>query len=134
MTDPNNDATMAGGMYWLDNLRTFMIFLVVVLHAGLVYESSGVSAFFWIVDDPAANDRSGLLNLVLDIFVMSTIFFVSGLLTPASAARKGPQAFLKSKFRRLIVPWIIASLTLLPLYKVIFLYSFINPAGASCPR
>lgn len=28
-------------VYFLDNLRTFLIFLVVVVHAGVVYESSG---------------------------------------------------------------------------------------------
>jgi surface polysaccharide O-acyltransferase-like enzyme len=29
-------------IYWLDNLRTFMIFLVVLLHAALVYEKTGL--------------------------------------------------------------------------------------------
>ncbi len=110
-------------IYWLDNLRTFAVFLVVLLHAGLVYESSGITAFFWVVDDPATNDLSGIINLVLDIFVMATIFFVAGFFTPASLDRKTPWAFLRSKFKRLYVPWIIAVLTLIPLYKVIFLYS-----------
>ena len=110
-------------IFWLDNLRTFAVFLVVLLHAGLVYESSGLTAFFWIVDDPATNDLSGIVNLVLDIFVMSAIFFVAGFFTPPSLARKTPWAFLRSKFKRLYVPWIIAVLTLIPLYKVIFLYS-----------
>ena len=110
-------------VYWLDNLRTFAVFLVVLLHAGLVYESSGITAFFWIVDDPATNDLSGIVNLVLDIFVMSTIFFIAGFFTPPSLARKTPWAFLRSKFKRLYVPWIVAVLTLIPLYKVIFLYS-----------
>jgi len=36
---------------------------------------------------------------------------------------KSGWAFLKSRFRRLMIPWIIAVLTLIPLYKVIFLYS-----------
>lgn len=31
--------------------------------------------------------------------------------------------FLKSRFKRLIIPWIVAVLTLIPLYKIIFLYS-----------
>jgi peptidoglycan/LPS O-acetylase OafA/YrhL len=110
-------------MYWLDNLRTFMVFLVVVLHAGLVYESSGIAGYFWIVDDPSTNDISGLVNLILDIFVMPTIFLISGFLTPLSLEKRTWLAFVKSRFRRLMVPWIIAVLTLLPIYKVIFLYS-----------
>ena len=31
-------------LYYLDNLRTFLIFLVVLVHAGVVYESSGIMA------------------------------------------------------------------------------------------
>jgi hypothetical protein len=100
-----------------------MIFLVVLLHAGLVYESSGITAFFWIVDDPSTNDLSGILNLIIDIFAMPAIFFVSGFFVLHSLKNKKGLDFVKSKFKRLIVPWAIAVLTLLPLYKVIFLYS-----------
>jgi fucose 4-O-acetylase-like acetyltransferase len=107
----------------MDNLRTFIIFLVVLYHAGGVYESSGIWASFWLVDDPATNDLVGILNLIIDIFVMPTLFFISGYLTPMSLRDKTGWAFLKARFRRLIVPWIIAVLTLIPLYKVIFLYS-----------
>ncbi len=110
-------------IYFLDNLRTFMIFLVVLFHAGWVYESSGSGASFWIVDDPATNDLCGLLNLVLDIFVLPTIFFVSGFLAPASLRSKTAWTFVKAKSTRLMLPWAIAVLTLIPLYKVIFLYS-----------
>lgn len=109
--------------HFLDNLRTFSIFLVVLVHAGMVYESSGLMAPFWIVDDPATSKLPGLVNLVLDLFVMPTIFFVSGFLAPSSLDRKGAARFLASKLRRLMIPWLLAVLTLIPLYKVIFLYS-----------
>lgn len=110
-------------LYFLENLRTFLIFLVVLVHAGVVYESSGLMAPFWIVDDPATSDLPGLVNLILDIFVMATIFFVSGFLAPSSLERQGTGRFLASKVRRLIVPWLIAVFTLMPVYKVIFLSS-----------
>ncbi|MHC4118468.1 MAG: acyltransferase family protein [Planctomycetota bacterium] len=110
-------------IYFLDNLRTFMIFLVVLVHAGGVYESSGSWASFWIVDDPSTNNLSGLLFLILDSFTVPTIFFISGFFAPLSMQHRGGRAFLKSKFTRLMVPWLVAVLTLIPLYKVIFLYS-----------
>jgi acyltransferase-like protein len=110
-------------IHFLDNLRTFTVFLVVLCHAGGVYESSGIWASFWIVDDPATNDLSGLLNIILDIFMMPTLFFVSGYLAPASLQTKNAWPFLKSRFKRLMIPWIIAALTLLPVYKIIFLDS-----------
>ncbi len=110
-------------LYSLDNLRTFLIFLVVLCHAGIVYESSGIGALFWIVDDPSTSELPGLVNLLLDIFVMPTIFFISGFFAPMSLERKGSWRFLKAKFRRLMIPWVIAVFTLIPIYKVIFLYS-----------
>ena len=110
-------------IYFLDNLRTFMIFLVVVLHTGLVYEKSAFSSFYWIVYDPSTNELVGVLRVVMDLFIMSTIFFIAGYLTPMSLKTKTPYTFLKSKFKRLIIPWIIAVLTLIPLYKYLFLLS-----------
>ena len=122
----NEKSTSTGNrIYWLDNLRTFMIFLVILLHAGIVYESSGISAYIsWIVVDPSTNDLSGILSFViLDIFIMPTLFFIAGFFVPLSLKNKEGWAFLKSRFKRLIIPWLIAVLTLIPLYKVIFLYS-----------
>jgi hypothetical protein len=110
-------------VFFLDDLRTIIIVLVVVYHAGGVYESTGAWASFWIVDDPATNAFSGLLGLVLDIFLMATMFFISGYFTPASLNDRTAWKFIKGKFRRLALPWIIAVLTLVPLYKVIFLRS-----------
>lgn len=112
-------------IYWLDNLRTVMIFLVILLHAGLVYESSGINEYIaWIVVDPSTNDISGILSFVfLDIFVMATLFYVAGYFTPLSLDRKDGWEFVKARFIRLIVPWFIAVLALIPLYKVIYYYS-----------
>ena len=108
---------------WLDNLRTFLIFLVVLVHASGVYEASGGWGSFWIVDDAATNNASGLIFLVLDIFVMPMMFLISGYLTPSSVDRKSPMKFISWKLKRLMLPWFVAVLTLIPLYKVIFLAS-----------
>jgi hypothetical protein len=51
------------------------------------------------------------------------MFFIAGYLTPASIDRKSGREFLKGKVRRLLVPWLIAVLVLIPVYNVIFLYS-----------
>ena len=103
-------------IYFLDNLRTILIFLVILYHAGGVYESSGAWALFWIVDDPAVNDLSGIFGVIIDIFVMALMFFIAGYFTPLSLKNKDSLSFLKSKFRRLIVPWVVAVLVFVPLY------------------
>ena len=108
-------------LYFLDNLRTFSIFLVILLHAGLVYES--VLENIWIVSDPIKNGNIGLVRMYLDLFVMFTIFFISGYFIPLSVERKTNVEFLKSKVQRILLPWAIAVFTLIPFYKFIFLYS-----------
>jgi fucose 4-O-acetylase-like acetyltransferase len=123
LTNKEKSTTKANRIHWMDNLRTFLIFLVVAYHAAGAYENSGLWASFWIVDDPATNDLVWFLYTIIDYFVMPTMFFIAGYVTPMSLDNKEGWAFFKSRFRRLIIPWIIAVLTLIPLYKVIFLYS-----------
>ena len=121
MSNFKNKKNMKTRIYFLDNLRTFMIFLVVLLHAGLVYES--VLENTWIVCDPVKNNSIGLVRMYLDVFVMFSLFFISGYFIPYSVKSKNAWGFLKSKFKRIMLPWIIAVLTLIPAYKAIFLYS-----------
>ncbi|MBN1781680.1 acyltransferase [bacterium] len=122
MSDSTGTA-LPGRIDFLDNLRTFIIFLVVLLHSGLVYEKSVFTSFIWIVADSATCTAAPVIRTVLDIFIMPLLFFVSGYLAPMSLKRRSGGAFVLSKFRRLMVPWIAAVLTLLPIYKWLFLYS-----------
>lgn len=100
-----------------------MIFFVVLLHAGLVYESTGVAGFFWIVYDFSTHPFVDELILILDLFVMAVLFFISGYLTPMSLRRKRTALFVKSKIKRLMGPWLLGVVLLIPLYKMIFLYA-----------
>lgn len=106
---------------FLDNLRTFMILLVVVLHSAIGYTPFLDS--MWIVSNPDKCDSLGLVVLYLDIFVMFIMFFISGYFIPSSLKGKSMWALIVSKFKRIMLPWIIAVLTLIPAYKYIFLYS-----------
>ena len=108
-------------IYFLDNFRTFLILMVVVLHSGLVYEA--VLENSWIVVDPVKNNNIGLIRMYLDLFVMFCIFFISGYFVPMSLKKQGTFDYIQSKFKRIILPWIISVFTLIPAYKFIFLYS-----------
>ncbi|MGQ8337036.1 acyltransferase family protein [Sunxiuqinia sp. A32] len=108
-------------IYFLDNLRTFLILMVVVLHSGLVYEH--VLQNSWIVVDPVKCNEIGLIRMYLDLFVMFSIFFISGYFVRFSVVGKSSWEFIKSKLKRIMLPWLIAVLTLIPAFKAIFLYS-----------
>lgn len=123
MKTKENSRTRGIRIHWLDNLRTITILLVVLYHVGGVYESAGLWGWFWIVDDPNTITWVGILGIIFDIMVMPIMFFISGYLTPASLKSKTSWEFVKGKFKRLMIPWAIAVFTLIPLYKVIFLYS-----------
>jgi len=100
LIEKGQDAANRNRIFFLDNPRTFMVFLVVLYHAGGVYESSGIWASFWLVDDPSTNHLAGILNLIIDIIVMPTIFFISGFFTPLSLKCRNKWAFLKSRFKK----------------------------------
>jgi len=123
MNTINKNTIKGKRFHFLDNLRTVITFLVILLHACGPYIAGDIWAGFWIVEDPANNNISGIVSLILDIFLMATLFFISGYLAPVSLKGKSGWEFLKGKFKRLMAPWIIAVSTLIPLYKVIFLYS-----------
>jgi len=115
------ETTKKKRLHWLDNLRTITILLVVLYHVGGVY--AGTWGFFWLVVDPDPVTWVGIVGIMFDIMVMPIMFFVSGYLTPASLESKGGWDFVKDKFKRLMIPWLLAVFTLRPLYQVIFLYS-----------
>jgi len=123
MTAARASAINTDRIHWMDNLRTVIITLVVLYHAGGVYEAAGTWGAFWIVDDPSTITGVGILEIVCDIFMMATLFLLSGYLAQDSLHRKSAWAFVRGKFKRLMIPWALAVFTLIPLYKVIFLYS-----------
>jgi len=107
-------------IYFLDNLRTFLILMVVVLHAGIVYEP--ILENTWIVSDPVKNSSIGFIRMYLDLFVMFTLFFISGYFIPNSLKNKTGWVFILSKFKRIMLPWMVAVFTMIPAYKAIFFF------------
>ena len=123
MTTKIKSSPMGRRIHWLDNLRTIIIFLVMLYHVGGVYEAGDLWGWFWIVDDPDTITWVGIVGIIFDIMVMPTMFFIAGYLTPTSLKTKTGWEFFKGKFKRLMIPWLIAVFTLIPIYKYIFLYS-----------
>ena len=123
MTSNEKNFKQGRRIHWMDNLRTIIILLVVLYHVGGVYEAAGLWASFWIVDDPNTISWVGIVGIMFDIMVMPIMFFISGYLTPASLKSVTGWKFIQGRFKRLMIPWAIAVFTLIPLYKVIFLYS-----------
>jgi glucan biosynthesis protein C len=105
----------------LDYLRGFVIVMVVLHHAVLAYCAFGhfnPQHYMWssapIVD---AERWWGFDILVLfnDSYFMPLMFLLSGLFVRPSLGRKGPQAYVRDRVRRLALPFGLAVLTIIPL-------------------
>jgi glucans biosynthesis protein C len=110
----------------LDNLRAFVILLVLSFHSVLAYLDFLPAAPFPFDDPPylwrafpvVDHERWFGFDLFCawqDVFLMSLFFFLSGLFVWPSLARKGAHTFLYDRALRLGVPFALVVALLMPL-------------------
>lgn len=101
---------------FLDNIRSLMIILVLVLHASAAY-----SRFvpWWYVADQAKNPLFDITVTVLDIFLMPVLFFISGYFALPSLNRRETFDFIIAKFRRLGIPLALIGVFIAPIMPYI---------------
>jgi len=104
---------------FFDNIRYLMVLLVVVLHSACGYSNY---TRWWTVDDSNSIFFDYLLG-VLDVFLMPTLFFIAGFFAWPSLQKKGKWLFIKSKLRRLAIPWLLGICLLVPIINYIHYYS-----------
>jgi hypothetical protein len=118
----------------LDNLRAVIIVVVVGFHAvlayvgwvtpsGLPFDSPPYQWRAFPIIDSARWFGFDLFCALQDVYLMSLLFFVSGLFVWPSLRRKGAWTFLTDRLMRLGIPfvWAVAvlmPLTLYPVYRV----------------
>ncbi len=91
----------------LDRARTFITLLVLVHHSVIAYTYYGHT-------DPESFLGFDGVVLFTDSFFMSAMFFLSGLFVWPSLQRKGIGWFLRDRWWRLGLPFIVAALVLMP--------------------
>jgi peptidoglycan/LPS O-acetylase OafA/YrhL len=116
-----NTTTHATRIFFLDNLRAFVIVLVVILHGAMVYMADAPS--WWYVIDTQNSFFFTLLVIIIDVPIMLIMFYISGHFALPSLVKRGPDKFLKEKFIRVGAPWIFGVLFLAPLTAYIYFIS-----------
>jgi glucan biosynthesis protein C len=96
---------------FMDNIRYLMVVLVVVYHSVAAY---AIVAPHWMVHD-TNTFAADLIRELFDVFMMPVLFFAAGYFALPSLEKKGLWEFLKDKVKRLLVPWALAVLIILPL-------------------
>jgi glucans biosynthesis protein C len=99
----------------IDALRGAAMFLVVALHSALAYPQVKIPRLLWAVRDPSP-------HLGFDVFCwwamgvsLPVFFLVGGFFAADIYEARGPRAFLRNRAKRILVPFLVASLTILPL-------------------
>src|ERR1700751_2647737 len=92
----------------LDRARTFITVLVLIHHSVIAY------TYFGHTDRQSFLGFDGVV-LFNDSFFMSAMFFLFGLFVWPTLKRKGTGGFLRDRWWRLVLPFIVCALFLMPL-------------------
>jgi glucans biosynthesis protein C len=114
-------------LYFFDNLRAFVIVLVIVLHASITYMAYAPT--WWYVLDPQNSYVFTWLVLLIDVPIMPILFFIAGYFALPSLQKRGVKRFLQEKFVHLGIPWIFGVVCLAPLVTYLIYVSRHIPIG-----
>ncbi len=99
---------------FIDNLRTLIIVMVIMVHLSITYGGEGG----WYYKEVKPDMPTGLIltmhNATCQSFFMGCMFLLSGYFTPASFDRKGPRKFLIDRLVRLGIPMLFYDLVIHP--------------------
>jgi hypothetical protein len=110
----------------LSHLRAVVILIVVAFHSALPYLASqpaepypfDAAPYHWVAFPIIDHERWFALDLFCawqDVSLMSLMFFLAGVFTPASLARKGSLHYLAERWWRIGLPFLFAAAILSPL-------------------
>jgi peptidoglycan/LPS O-acetylase OafA/YrhL len=94
-------------MYYVDNLRTLLIILVILWHVAVTYGAPG----FWPYQESQADELTILVFTVFSVinnpYVLGFFFMIAGYFTPGSYDRRDSWTYFRERFVRLGIPLLI---------------------------
>lgn len=124
----------------IENLRGFVVVMVVAFHACMAYlQSQPVTEplfdsppYGWMATPIVDGSRwlpLDLFSAFQFLYLMQLLFFLSGVFVWPSLRRKGPAAFLQSRGLRLGVPFLLGTCVLMPAaYYAVYRVTAIDPS------
>lgn len=103
---------VANRLHFIDNLRSFIIGLLIVFHAALCYMA--YSPDWWYVLNPERSFLFTIIVIVIDVFIMPVMFFCAGYFVYISLRTKGASGFWKDKQFRITIPYVAGVLLIAP--------------------
>jgi len=118
MTDKNR-------LYYLDNLKVFLIIMVIMHHVGQAYGATGGAWFYSYPGDRVIPLR--FFFFFNASFFMGLFFFISGYFYPQSFNRHGAYQFIIEKLIRFGIPLIFAYFFMTPILEYVKYVHYVNP-------
>jgi glucan biosynthesis protein C len=108
--------TQENRLMFLDNLRSLMVVLVLIFHAGASYSSA---VDFWPFHESDTSQFIDIFLFLSDVFMMSILFFIAGYFALPSLMKRGTGRFLENKLKVLGIPWLTITVFVLPILDYI---------------
>jgi glucan biosynthesis protein C len=102
----------------IDNLKVALVTAVIVGHTTIAWTGVGT----WVFEEPHVRDPLFsilTLSLVGALLGMAIFFFIAGMFTAPSLARKGPRRFLADRAIRLGVPMLFFIIFMSPIIEYV---------------
>lgn len=99
-------------LLFFDMVRNLAMLSVILFHAVAAY--STVTPHWGLHDGSFV--AADIIRHLFDVFMMPVFFFVAGFFALPSLTKQGSWKFLKGKFKRLGVPWLLAILIVVPIF------------------
>lgn len=109
---PPSSAPREERLHALDNLRAVAMLLGIVLHAALSFMTLPIP---WIARDVSRSPSFDLMVGVIHGFRMQLFFFLAGFFGHLLWQRLGAKDFLKQRWQRIGLPFLLGMVTLVPL-------------------
>ena len=110
-------AVQKGRHFFIDNIRLFVIILVVIVHIVCIYADIG--DFYYTENDSSSLDLFSTIffaffQMFSQGYFMGLLFLIAGFFVPGSYDKKGFYKFIKDRLVRLGIPTLIYTLAINP--------------------
>jgi surface polysaccharide O-acyltransferase-like enzyme len=112
-------------LFYVDNLRIFLISLVVLHHLAITYGGPGSWYYYETEADTISSILYSMFIATNQAFFMGMFFLIAAFFIVPSLKRKGILPFLKDRFLRLGIPLVVFYFLLSP-FSVFLLARFVN--------
>lgn len=105
--DSSNEASKPRGrLHFLDNIKVFLTFLVVLNHTADAFGCCGKLSWMMVIGNYENSFKFSIRKLMIfnQSYFMCLFFFISGFFTAFSYKRKGRDAFVQGRVTRLLIP------------------------------